>query len=926
MLAFMADSPAIIQYLRSCYEADNRQAAVSDLFHKSIRHLHFLDGEDRLLCGFLPRIPLSPETARPALTDAQLYRREKSLLYCAFPIVGSLPARGVRPVVRLCAPLLLYPAKLVEHESVINLEIDLEQQQVNLPVLADLVADEPTSDFDLDELVREFPQAPFDEDGVQSLISLLQDFIPHFDALPLTRFPQLESEEDVRKLLRRVGKQEDKLTCASACALALTPNSPNTRGVLFELEQIARDTNLSTPLRMVLGERVGDLGKRGKPKDIRVPAVLSQAQHEVLGSAASAPLTLVVGPPGTGKSYTIAALAVDHVSRGESVLIACRKHQAVDVVAKMIDGMLGPNQCVIRGGQSQHVRELKKFLGGMLQGIRSQIQRSKRQTIKHAGNPDRQLAALDRDLARREADFISQLRDEMLWGELASEDDTGFFAGFILRWRVQWLEKRLGRQPAIWDGLREYDDALATSNQLTRELLKERIDNRVERTLKEHRRDLTRFLDSLRTRSSTRQEKLFAEINPRLLFNTFPIWLTSVADAAELVPLEAETFDVAVFDEATQCDMASCLPILQRAKRAVVVGDPNQLRHISFLSNERLQHLADQHGLDQDERQSLHYRDKSFLDLVNENIESQDRVHFLNEHFRSMPQIIRFSNDRIYQNALSIMRLRPKTATAQCVFSRFVEDGRKTAGANAIEAESLVRGLIQLVESQKTLPAEVCQTIGVLSPFRDQVDLIARELEGRLPLAAFTRHDLRVGTAHAFQGDERDVMLLSLVVDKDAHHSSLRFLNQPNLFNVTITRARHQQYVFHSVAAGELPADSLLRQYLESIDSTAPPAQHQVAVADEFLNQVGDALSGDGFHVWPEYELAGVMIDLVVEKESRTLGIDLVGYPGDFGAALDLERYRILRRAGLPVLPLPHRLWRRDPQLCLRAIESRLIG
>jgi hypothetical protein len=141
---------------------------------------------------------------------------------------------------------------------------------------------------------------------------------------------------------------------------------------------------------------------------------------------------------------------------------------------------------------------------------------------------------------------------------------------------------------------------------------------------------------------------------------------------------------------------------------------------------------------------------------------------------------------------------------------------------------------------------------------------------------------------------------------------------------VSITRARHQQHIFHSIAAARLPTDSLLRQYLESIHATSRSARPAVAVADAFLCDVQAALESDGCHVWPEYELAGVMIDLIVEKQGKTLGIDLVGYSGDYGLALDLERYRILRRAGFSLFPLPYRCWLQDKTACLQAIRERL--
>ena len=93
-----------IRFLRACYEADNREMAVGNLLHKTIRHLTFLDGDEHLLREMLSRVPLDRERAVVAQKEAHLHQREKSLLYCAFPIVGKSPARvQQQSSARLCA-------------------------------------------------------------------------------------------------------------------------------------------------------------------------------------------------------------------------------------------------------------------------------------------------------------------------------------------------------------------------------------------------------------------------------------------------------------------------------------------------------------------------------------------------------------------------------------------------------------------------------------------------------------------------------------------------------------------------------------------------------------------------------------------------------------------------------------------------------
>ena len=93
----------------------------------------------------------------------------------------------------------------------------------------------------------------------------------------------------------------------------------------------------------------------------------------------------------------------------------------------------------------------------------------------------------------------------------------------------------------------------------------------------------------------------------------------SLGEAEELLKTQSDKtteFDLVIIDEATQCDIASSLPILQRGKAAVIVGDPKQLKHISFLSTKQQQYLIQENQLDKLPFQQLDYRNKSILDLV----------------------------------------------------------------------------------------------------------------------------------------------------------------------------------------------------------------------------------------------------------------------------------------------------------------------
>jgi superfamily I DNA and/or RNA helicase len=278
-------------------------------------------------------------------------------------------------------------------------------------------------------------------------------------------------------------------------------------------------------------------------------------------------------------------------------------------------------------------------------------------------------------------------------------------------------------------------------------LLAARRSSQMARLLATHRRGLKRFLDAIRARTSSRQEKLFAEIALPSLTQAFPLWMSTFRDLHRLVPLEKELFDVVIVDEATQSDMASPLPALYRACRAVVTGDPEQLRHVSFLSRARQGALADDHALPEAMRSSLDYRDKSLLDLVDDALESQDQVAFLDEHFRSMPQIIAFSNRTFYGGALRVMTARPETLRERAVEIRNVSGRRDANGVNTVEADALVDELARRIEAQAALGSSLSHTIGVLSPFRDQVEHLTKLVHERLDATAIreTRHRYRDG-------------------------------------------------------------------------------------------------------------------------------------------------------------------------------------
>ena len=183
---------------------------------------------------------------------------------------------------------------------------------------------------------------------------------------------------------------------------------------------------------------------------------------------------------------------------------------------------------------------------------------------------------------------------------------------------------------------------------------------------------------------------------------------------------------------------------------------------------------------------------------------------------------------------------------------------------------------------------------------------------------------MTLGTAHTLQGDEKDVVILSTSIDPSFHSASLRFLENPNLFNVAVTRARHRMVVVTSVGIDDLPP-GLLREYLEHARGTLQPHQPIEHYDNAFEEHLATKLTRQGMEVWPNFSAAGVRIDLVATKQARHMAILCDGpRPGPGQHADSLTCHRMLARAGWSVKRISQRSWSADWYACVEHVMQTL--
>ena len=427
-------------------------------------------------------------------------------------------------------------------------------------------------------------------------------------------------------------------------------------------------------------------------------------------------------------------------------------------------------------------------------------------------------------------------------------------------------------------------------------------------------------------RKKNLQNRLLEEEDFNPLLEAFPCWCLTTYAVSGSLPMKPGLFDVAIIDEASQCDIASCFPILFRAKKAVIVGDDKQLPHLSFLEKAKEQSFLSQYNIPDKYQLMWRFRTNSMFDLAN--YYSTNPV-LLDEHFRSSYPIIQFSNQEFYGNRIRIMT--KNAGTDDVLELHIVTDGKVDSDAtrNMPEVEAVLKRVHELIladEGNDEHPV----SIGIISPFRGQVDLISKALRQVLTESTIRKHQIEVGTAHTFQGDERDVMILSWAVAENSFVQSLTFLQKPNLFNVAITRARKKLICFISREPKGL-SPGLLKDYLEYIqkylDSAKDDEFQKNKYKNDFEKEVAQVLIMEGLEVRAGVEAAGVLPDLLVKDPETEVEIvvEIDGVDDNVKEKMnDTKKQTILERAGYKVTRISYREWQHSSQACVDRVK-RLI-
>jgi hypothetical protein len=644
--------------------------------------------------------------------------------------------------------------------------------------------------------------------------------------------------------------------------------------------------------------------------------LMNPSQQQAVAHALTQPVTLITGPPGTGKSQVVLNIIANAIHQRKTVLFASKNNKAVDVVIDKLNAIL-PRPLAIRMGHRAIRQKTAETCKTLLTNLPAPPDTTIiRKDYKDASNTLTQIRTTLEEIAtinthlddtyHRIDTTITELPETLAthWQEILTQpadlaqletDLQRYFPDPGQPWRPRPWKKthqktcyhhHLTHLPttlqasyltvheetptAMKSTLRHYaaiqhlhhdthhihdlttrlhhlppvptllKDALTIQKQrqtLSRTLLAEHWLRRLHtdpHTNQQHLNAFFEYMTQLEHKAHDPDDHAtlsrMATKSFRHILSSLPVWVVTNLSAKRSFPFENNLFDLLIIDEASQCDIPSALPLLYRAKHTIIIGDPNQLNHVSLLNHSEDRRLATQHHATDLYDQYSYTRHSLYEFYANTLNKNTTKPLLLNEHYRCHPHIITYSNTYYYDHQLTIATTHHTFLTLPTHPHHLTwhhTTGHTTPAAspyNEPEADACIHHLTTLTQYLKerhtTLPS-----IGVVTLFRAQADLITEKITAT---PALQNLQITVGTAHRFQGDERDIILLSPGISTGAKPGTLYWVwTTRQLINVAVSRARsHCLIVGDATACTKTPGPLADLHHYATTLTQPPPNTH----------------------------------------------------------------------------------------------------
>ncbi len=556
---------------------------------------------------------------------------------------------------------------------------------------------------------------------------------------------------------------------------------------------------VTAPIRAFFGEMVSKPIRRKAYPIVLAEQKVNLDQLLAINNAMKYPVAYIQGPPGTGKTSTIINTIVTAFFNEKTVLfVSYNNHPINGVVEKLLGMKYQDNRIpfpVLRLGNREKMQEALDYIRTVYEQTQtikvyeSTLDRKRDDRIERA----KKLSGL---LRRYEELLDLEERKETIGRVLEYENEQKLsfqmlpFQADLQGRQMEQVKRRMekirgtnGRnsgkngfgscqtaEEQRWEFIEEEAFSLLDDNV---EELKKYLYFTSARYIKKldspRHKDLREIIQNVnkKTRLEDFSKYLGKRENIKKLQEIFPIVATTCISAHKLGE-PVSMFDMVIMDEASQCNMAVSLVPILRGSSLMMVGDPQQLNPVIQLEEMVNQKLRKKYNIsdEYDYRKNSIYKTFLACDAVSDEI-------LLHYHYRCHEKIIGFNNKKYYNEKLCI-----KTESREQEPLLYIDvKGSQSDGKNTAPGE--VEEIINYAVRNRD------KTIGVITPFVNQKKL----LEEAVQKAHLTNVDC--GTVHAFQGDEKDIVLFSTALTAQTQAGTYEWLkNNKELINVATSRAR----------------------------------------------------------------------------------------------------------------------------------------
>lgn len=533
------------------------------------------------------------------------------------------------------------------------------------------------------------------------------------------------------------------------------------------------------------------------------PFGANKSQFEAVRNAINNQISIIEGPPGTGKTQTILNIIANIIRNGQTVAVVSNNNAATDNVYEKLEKYNLDYLCA-RLGKKENKDEFINNQTGKYPEFTKKLE--DKETIEN------ELISLNQDINEifNIQNDIAKLKEEL--GEIKTEHKYfNTYEGpnltympkirrldkatsdIIMKLKVEYEELatrslwfRLKSQFIYGIGDKEFykkskDEILKCFNKIFFIVKEIELDNEIKSKEKRLKILGDNKLELLTTysikllneylRNKYKEQKERKIFSLKELYNNsaefnkeYPIVFSTTYSIKNSLN-ENHKYDYIIMDESSQVDLITGVLALSTAKNAVIVGDLKQLPNVITTENRNIiEEISKKYKIEK----NYDYLQHSFLESVKETIISVPTT-LLREHYRCHPKIIQFCNKKFYDDQLIIMT---EDKGEEDVLKAYItSEGNHARGhLNQRQIDVIKKEVMpELYEKVET------NNIGIISPYRKQKDQIQKTLET----------DLKIDTVHKFQGREEEAIIITTVDNEISE-----FVDDPKMLNVAVTRAK----------------------------------------------------------------------------------------------------------------------------------------